>query len=313
MRLVGAVLCRWCIALAAAEPASKPRRSRGEGARQGRRRPRPRKPRAGRAAARRPRRPPRPTRKAATKPATKAASATSRSPTPTTPFRSPSAWRSRATWSWTGDYNGLVNGEFGERAIAAVKAFQKRNGGKETGVLNQPERAALAAAAKPKQEAVGWRIVDDAASGARLGMPSKLVPQASHDHRRHALGVGARRVFGRELPDRAARHDARRRVRAHEEGAGRPQGRLQRDARQFLRHLRPAEPEEVLCARASARRGGARHHRPVRPGDGRHHGAGRGRDVERVPGVSRRRRRGAAATPQGRVCERRRGRRPATS
>ena len=47
---------------------------------------------------------------------------------------------------WTGDYNGLINGEFGERAIAAVKAFQKRNGGKETGVLNPPERAALAAA-----------------------------------------------------------------------------------------------------------------------------------------------------------------------
>ena len=47
---------------------------------------------------------------------------------------------------WTADYNGLINGDFGERAIAAVKAFQKRNGGKETGVLNQPERSALAAA-----------------------------------------------------------------------------------------------------------------------------------------------------------------------
>jgi hypothetical protein len=80
---------------------------------------------------------------------------------------------------WTGDYNGLVNGEFGDRAIAAVKAFQKRNGAKETGVLNQPERAALAAAAKPKQDAVGWRMVDDGASGARIGVPTKLVPQAS--------------------------------------------------------------------------------------------------------------------------------------
>src|SRR3954447_22743858 len=60
---------------------------------------------------------------------------------------------------WTGDYNGLINGDFGNRAIAAVKAFQKRSGGKETGVLNQPERASLAAAAKPKQEAVGWRMV----------------------------------------------------------------------------------------------------------------------------------------------------------
>jgi hypothetical protein len=80
---------------------------------------------------------------------------------------------------WTGDYNGLVNGEFGERSIAAVKAFQKRKGVKETGVLNQPERAALSAAAKPKQETVGWRIVEDSSSGARIGLPMKLVPQQS--------------------------------------------------------------------------------------------------------------------------------------
>jgi hypothetical protein len=80
---------------------------------------------------------------------------------------------------WTGDYNGTINGEFGERAIAAVKAFQKRKGGKETGVLNQPERAALAAAARPKQDAVGWRMVEDIATGARVGIPGKLVPQTS--------------------------------------------------------------------------------------------------------------------------------------
>src|SRR5262249_47221300 len=55
----------------------------------------------------------------------------------------------------------------------------KRAGVKETGVLNQPERAALGAAAKPKQETVGWRIVEDPASGARVGLPMKLVPQQS--------------------------------------------------------------------------------------------------------------------------------------
>src|SRR5947209_127811 len=81
--------------------------------------------------------------------------------------------------AWTGDYNGAINGEFSERAIAAVKAFQKRNGSKETGVLNQPERAALSSAARPKQDAVGWRMTDDAATGARLGVPAKLVPQLS--------------------------------------------------------------------------------------------------------------------------------------
>src|SRR4051812_22606386 len=78
--------------------------------------------------------------------------------------------------AWTGDYNGLINGEFGERAINAVRSFQKRSGGKETGVLNQPERASLAAASKPKQDAVGWRVVDDLMTGARIGIPTKLMP-----------------------------------------------------------------------------------------------------------------------------------------
>ena len=80
---------------------------------------------------------------------------------------------------WTGDYNGMLTGEFGERAVAAVKAFQKRKGGKETGVLNLQERAALTAAAKPKQETVGWRIVDDLSTGARVGIPGKLMPNTN--------------------------------------------------------------------------------------------------------------------------------------
>ncbi len=80
---------------------------------------------------------------------------------------------------WTGDYNGVVGTEFGDRAITAVKSFQKRNGGRETGVLNPDERAKLGQSRKAKQENVGWRLVDDAATGARLGIPSKLAPQSA--------------------------------------------------------------------------------------------------------------------------------------
>jgi S1-C subfamily serine protease len=80
---------------------------------------------------------------------------------------------------WTGDYNGIANGEFTDRAIAAVKAYQARNSGKQTGVLNPQERAALAVTAKTKQDAAGWRMVDDRPSGTRLGVPLKLVPQSS--------------------------------------------------------------------------------------------------------------------------------------
>jgi peptidoglycan hydrolase-like protein with peptidoglycan-binding domain len=80
---------------------------------------------------------------------------------------------------WTGDYNGIINAEFGDNAVAAVKSFQKRNGGRETGILNPDERGQLAESARTKRASAGWRIVDDRASGARLGVPSKLVPQSS--------------------------------------------------------------------------------------------------------------------------------------
>jgi hypothetical protein len=79
---------------------------------------------------------------------------------------------------WTGDFNGIADGVWSERSLAAVKAYQKRKGGKESGALTDEERAALAAAAKAKQDEVGWRIVNDD-SGARLGVPDKLVPQSA--------------------------------------------------------------------------------------------------------------------------------------
>src|SRR5262249_31955425 len=79
----------------------------------------------------------------------------------------------------TGDYNGIVSDEFGERSVAAVKAYQVRTGVAETGLLSSEQRAALAAAAKAKQEASGWRVVDDAVTGARLAVPIKHAPQMS--------------------------------------------------------------------------------------------------------------------------------------
>lgn len=82
---------------------------------------------------------------------------------------------------WTADYNGLAGADFGPRAIAAVKAFQKRLNTKETGVLNPKERGHLAAAARAKREAVGWRIADDLVTGARLGIPVKLAPQTTSE------------------------------------------------------------------------------------------------------------------------------------
>lgn len=79
----------------------------------------------------------------------------------------------------TGDYAGSLSGEFGNDAIAAVKAFQKRKGNAETGVLNPKERTELATAAKPRQTTRGWQVVDDTTAGVRLFVPAKMMPQAS--------------------------------------------------------------------------------------------------------------------------------------
>ncbi len=76
--------------------------------------------------------------------------------------------------AWIGDYNGLINGEFSDRLVAAVKTFQRRRKGKETGILTPQERTELAAVAAPKQEEVGWRLVEDTVTGVRLGLPAKL-------------------------------------------------------------------------------------------------------------------------------------------
>jgi hypothetical protein len=80
---------------------------------------------------------------------------------------------------WATDYNGLATGEFTDAAIVAIKAFQKNGKTKDTGILNPQERAALAAAAKSKRDAVGWRMADDPAGGGRVGLPGKLVPQTA--------------------------------------------------------------------------------------------------------------------------------------
>ncbi|SHK63203.1 Putative peptidoglycan binding domain-containing protein [Bradyrhizobium lablabi] len=83
--------------------------------------------------------------------------------------------------AWVGQYNGAITGDVSERMVAAIKEFQKARGGKATGVLNPQERAVLAETARRKQETVGWKIVTDPTTGARLGVPLKLAPQQSSD------------------------------------------------------------------------------------------------------------------------------------
>ena len=83
--------------------------------------------------------------------------------------------------AWVGQYNGAITGDVSTRMVDAIKEYQKLKGGKPTGALNPQERAALAETARRKQESVGWKMVTEMTSGARLGIPSKLVPQQATD------------------------------------------------------------------------------------------------------------------------------------
>src|SRR5437764_6662633 len=83
--------------------------------------------------------------------------------------------------AWIGQYNGAITGEVSERMVAAIKEFQKNRGARPTGVLNPQERGILADTAKRRQENVGWKIVTDAGTGVRLGIPTKLLPQQTSD------------------------------------------------------------------------------------------------------------------------------------
>src|SRR6202790_1482490 len=83
--------------------------------------------------------------------------------------------------AWVGQYNGAITGEVSERMVAAIKEFQKAKGGKQTGVLNPQERGVLAETAKRRQDNVGWKIVTDPGTGARLGIPPQWRPRQSSD------------------------------------------------------------------------------------------------------------------------------------
>ncbi len=50
----------------------------------------------------------------------------------------------------------------------------------------------LADTARRKQESVGWRIVTEPATGARLGLPTKLVPQLGQRRQRHQMDLADR-------------------------------------------------------------------------------------------------------------------------
>ncbi len=77
---------------------------------------------------------------------------------------------------WSGDYaNAAKNGGAME---GAIRSFQKRNKSKITGVLTSEQRVELVAAADNHEREFGWSVVVDPSTGVRIGLPTKLVPNA---------------------------------------------------------------------------------------------------------------------------------------
>ena len=77
---------------------------------------------------------------------------------------------------WSGDYANAAAGD--DATETAIRSFQKRNKSKITGVLSPEQRAELVAAANSHEQEFGWSVVVDPATGVRIGLPSKLVPNA---------------------------------------------------------------------------------------------------------------------------------------
>ncbi len=82
----------------------------------------------------------------------------------------------QAALFWSGDYAGVTGDE--DPMLTAVKNYQKRIKSKITGTLTPAERANLVAAARNHEQEFGWSVVVDPATGIRIGLPTKMVPQA---------------------------------------------------------------------------------------------------------------------------------------
>jgi hypothetical protein len=82
----------------------------------------------------------------------------------------------RAALLWSAGEDTTKNGD---QIAAAIDTFRERNKSKATGALTTQERDTLLAAARSHEKAFGWTVVTDPATGIRIGVPTKMVPQAT--------------------------------------------------------------------------------------------------------------------------------------
>ena len=203
--------------------------------------------------------------------------------------------------AWTGDYNGLINGEFNDRYGSRGQSVSgpQRHGRVRRARAGRPCAARCRHRRRSRRRSAGpWSTTAPPArrSACRPSRCRIRPPARSGTRWSSAQGQVQVETFRVRGPGTTLA----KRLRAAEARAGEPQARTQCDARQLFRAVRHAGPEEVLRARGIQGPGSARPDHPLRPGHRRHHGPDRGGDVEHVCAVSRQRDRRAAGAARPR-------------
>lgn len=78
---------------------------------------------------------------------------------------------------WTGDQFGTVDGSFGRQTYEGLLAYQRRMKLPPDGLLDGKARAALVAEGQRLRQAAGFTLLDDDKTGARIGIPTKVLPK----------------------------------------------------------------------------------------------------------------------------------------
>jgi serine protease Do len=84
---------------------------------------------------------------------------------------------------WVDAFNGIADGNIGPRTIGAIEAFQRSLGHTPTGLLSRPQVDELFARARRIEQAIGYRVLRDDATGAAIGVPSTFLDRVERVRR----------------------------------------------------------------------------------------------------------------------------------
>lgn len=77
--------------------------------------------------------------------------------------------------AWLGLYDGLADGAIGEKSIAAISQFQRRQGWPQTGDLDPSQKLELLRIADAARRQVGFQVVSDRRAMMAIGLPTRLL------------------------------------------------------------------------------------------------------------------------------------------